>query len=35
MITGETERDVADKLAWLRAHYEPLVPATSWSASWR
>jgi F420-dependent oxidoreductase-like protein len=27
VITGETERDVADKVAWLRAHYEPLVPA--------
>jgi F420-dependent oxidoreductase-like protein len=24
---GETEKDVADKLAWVRAHYEPLVPA--------
>ena len=24
---GETEKDVADKLAWLRAHYEPLLPA--------
>src|SRR5580658_8141077 len=22
---GETEKDVADKLAWVRAHYEPLV----------
>src|SRR5215469_23646 len=27
VITAETEREVADKLAWLRAHYEPLVPA--------
>jgi F420-dependent oxidoreductase-like protein len=27
VITGETEREVADKVAWLRAHYEPLVPA--------
>jgi F420-dependent oxidoreductase-like protein len=24
---GETEKDVADKLAWTRAHYEPLLPA--------
>jgi F420-dependent oxidoreductase-like protein len=24
---GETEKDVADKLAWVRAHYEPLIPA--------
>jgi F420-dependent oxidoreductase-like protein len=27
VIIGETERDVADKLAWIRAHYQPLVPA--------
>lgn len=27
VIIGETEKDVADKLAWVRAHYEPLVPA--------
>jgi len=27
VVIGETERDVADKLAWIRAHYEPLVPA--------
>jgi F420-dependent oxidoreductase-like protein len=24
---GETEKDVADKMAWTRAHYEPLMPA--------
>ncbi len=24
---GETEKDVADKLAWTRAHYEPRMPA--------
>ena len=24
---GETEREVAGKVAWLRAHCEPLVPA--------
>ena len=29
VIIGETENDVADKLAWVRAHYEPLVPAES------
>ncbi|PTA47736.1 LLM class F420-dependent oxidoreductase [Micromonospora sp. RP3T] len=23
---GETEKDVADKMAWTRAHYEPLLP---------
>ena len=27
VIIGETERDVADKLAWLRAHYEPRMLA--------
>ncbi|HEX9030888.1 MAG TPA: LLM class F420-dependent oxidoreductase [Streptosporangiaceae bacterium] len=27
VVIGETEKDVADKLAWIRAHYEPLVPA--------
>jgi len=27
VIIGETEKDVADKLAWVRAHYAPLIPA--------
>ena len=27
VIIGETDKDVADKLAWVRAHYEPLIPA--------
>jgi F420-dependent oxidoreductase-like protein len=27
VVIGETEHDVADRLAWLRAHYEPHVPA--------
>ncbi len=27
VVIGETEADVADKLAWIRAHYQPLVPA--------
>ncbi|HEV7204507.1 MAG TPA: LLM class F420-dependent oxidoreductase [Jatrophihabitans sp.] len=27
VIIGETEKDVQDKLAWFRAHYEPLLPA--------
>lgn len=26
VIIGETDKDVADKLAWARAHYEPLLP---------
>ena len=25
VVIGETEKEVADKLAWIRAHYEPLV----------
>ncbi len=27
VIIGETEKDVEDKLAWAKAHYEPLVGA--------
>jgi F420-dependent oxidoreductase-like protein len=27
VIIGETEKDVADKLTWVRAHYQPLIPA--------
>jgi F420-dependent oxidoreductase-like protein len=27
VVIGETEKDVADKLAWVRAHYEPLISA--------
>lgn len=27
VVIGETEKDVADKLAWVREHYTPLVPA--------
>jgi F420-dependent oxidoreductase-like protein len=27
VVIGETERDVQDKLAWIRSHYEPHVPA--------
>jgi F420-dependent oxidoreductase-like protein len=27
VIIGATQKDVQDKLAWVRAHYEPLVPA--------
>jgi F420-dependent oxidoreductase-like protein len=27
VVIGETEKDVADKLAWIRAHHTPLVPA--------
>ena len=26
-MIGETEADVKDKLAWIRSHYEKLVPA--------
>jgi F420-dependent oxidoreductase-like protein len=27
VVIGETEKDVADRLAWIHSHYEPLVPA--------
>src|SRR6266567_8682214 len=27
VIIGETDKDLADKLAWARAHYRPLIPA--------
>jgi F420-dependent oxidoreductase-like protein len=27
VVIGETEKDVQDKLAWIRSHYEPLLPA--------
>ena len=26
VVIGATEKDVQDKLAWIRAHYKPLVP---------
>ena len=27
VVIGETEKDVADRLAWIRSHYEPYLPA--------
>jgi F420-dependent oxidoreductase-like protein len=27
VVIGETEKDVQDRLAWIRSHYEPLLPA--------
>jgi F420-dependent oxidoreductase-like protein len=27
VVIGETEKDVQDKLAWMRAHYQPLISA--------
>ncbi|MBB4685815.1 LLM class F420-dependent oxidoreductase [Amycolatopsis jiangsuensis] len=27
VVIGETEKDVADRLAWIRAHYAPHLPA--------
>jgi F420-dependent oxidoreductase-like protein len=29
VVIGETEKDVQDKLAWVRAHYAPLVSAAA------
>jgi F420-dependent oxidoreductase-like protein len=28
VVIGETEKDVQDKLAWVRSHFEPLLPAS-------
>jgi len=33
VIIGETEKDVVDKLAWVRAQYEPLLPAETLESS--
>jgi alkanesulfonate monooxygenase SsuD/methylene tetrahydromethanopterin reductase-like flavin-dependent oxidoreductase (luciferase family) len=27
VVIGESDKDVQDKLAWIRSHYEPLLPA--------
>ena len=27
VVIGDTEKDVQDRLAWIRSHYEPYVPA--------
>jgi alkanesulfonate monooxygenase SsuD/methylene tetrahydromethanopterin reductase-like flavin-dependent oxidoreductase (luciferase family) len=27
VVIGETEKDVADKMAWIKAHYQPLMSA--------
>ncbi|HEY1572259.1 MAG TPA: LLM class F420-dependent oxidoreductase [Pseudonocardiaceae bacterium] len=27
VVIGQTEKDVQDRLAWIRSHYEPLLPA--------
>ncbi|HEX5403422.1 MAG TPA: LLM class F420-dependent oxidoreductase [Pseudonocardiaceae bacterium] len=29
VVIGETDKDVQDKLAWIRSHYEPLLPAAT------
>ena len=29
IVIGESDADVADKLDWVRAHYQPLIPAES------
>ncbi|GAB2997478.1 LLM class F420-dependent oxidoreductase [Amycolatopsis acidiphila] len=35
VVIGETEKDVQDRLAWLRAHYEPHVPADALESTYR
>jgi alkanesulfonate monooxygenase SsuD/methylene tetrahydromethanopterin reductase-like flavin-dependent oxidoreductase (luciferase family) len=27
VVIGETEKDVADRLEWIRSHHEPYIPA--------
>jgi F420-dependent oxidoreductase-like protein len=34
VVIGATEKDVQDKLAWIRAHYEPLVPAKQFETTY-
>jgi alkanesulfonate monooxygenase SsuD/methylene tetrahydromethanopterin reductase-like flavin-dependent oxidoreductase (luciferase family) len=34
VVIGETEKDVADKLAWVRAHYTPHLPAETLERSY-
>ena len=29
VVIGETEKDVQDRLAWIRSHYEPLISAAA------
>jgi alkanesulfonate monooxygenase SsuD/methylene tetrahydromethanopterin reductase-like flavin-dependent oxidoreductase (luciferase family) len=35
VIIGETEKDVADKLSWVRAHYTPHLPAETLENSYK
>jgi alkanesulfonate monooxygenase SsuD/methylene tetrahydromethanopterin reductase-like flavin-dependent oxidoreductase (luciferase family) len=35
VVIGATEADVADKLSWLRAHYEPYLSADVLESSYR
>ncbi|GHF33589.1 F420-dependent oxidoreductase-like protein [Amycolatopsis bartoniae] len=35
VVIGETEKDVQDRLAWLRAHYAPHVPADRLEAAYQ
>ena len=33
VVIGETEKDVAGKLAWIRSHYQPHIPADALESS--
>jgi alkanesulfonate monooxygenase SsuD/methylene tetrahydromethanopterin reductase-like flavin-dependent oxidoreductase (luciferase family) len=35
VVIGETEKDVADKLSWVRAHYAPHLPADTLENSYK
>jgi F420-dependent oxidoreductase-like protein len=35
VVIGETEQDVRDRLAWIRSHYEPHMPADKLEAAYQ
>ncbi|WP_027944887.1 LLM class F420-dependent oxidoreductase [Amycolatopsis taiwanensis] len=35
LVIGETEKDVQDRLSWIRAHYEPYVPSDVLEAAYQ
>jgi F420-dependent oxidoreductase-like protein len=35
VVIGETEQDVRDRLAWIRSHYEPHLPADKLEAAYQ
>ncbi|MDT8915931.1 LLM class F420-dependent oxidoreductase [Amycolatopsis sp. PS_44_ISF1] len=35
VVIGETEKDVQDRLAWIRSHYEPYLPADTLESAYQ